>query len=171
MTSLVRSKKFIFSLLAAILLNAIVCPYAAADDKKVVVENVHFDQSGNIITISYDLIGPEDANYTVSVKLRIEDDKSFGYVPKDLTGDVGNGHFAGKSRKIVWNMPADSPMLSTTFQFYFEVNAEIVSTWMNPYLLLGGAFVIGGVAIILLSSGTDVVPPQPHLPLMPPGRP
>lgn len=167
-----RCKTVTFCLISALIFELIFQPFAMSQNEKIRVENIHFEQKGYTINIYYDLVGPADKNYNVSIKLKREDYKSFEYVPKGISGDVGEGYFSGKNRKIIWNMLDDSPRILDQFQFYFEVNAEIVTiSSTNPLFWIGGAVVIGGVALLLLSSGGDETTIQSHLPTSPPGRP
>jgi hypothetical protein len=165
-------KRIIYILIVLMLFEWIFLPSAVAGEESVVIQNIHFDQSGNIVTIYYDLNGPVDKSYKVTIKLKSEDYKSFEYLPQNVTGDIGEGNFVGINRKIVWNLIPESPPISAQYKFYFEVKAEMLSSPISPYLWVGGAVVLGGIAALLFSGGSSEVPTnQSHLPLNPPGRP
>jgi hypothetical protein len=172
MGKLFRNKKIIFALIGAFILQWMLPPLAMAGDEKVIIQNIHFDQTGNTVTIYYDLTGPVDQKYRVSIKLKSEDYKSFEYVPQNVSGDIGEGTFVGTNRKIVWNLLPESPPITSQYKFYFEVKAELLSPPINPYFWVGGAVILGGIAALLFSGGSTAdVPTQSHLPTAPPGRP
>jgi hypothetical protein len=171
MAKLIRFKIICFTITCMLLSECIIPSFAWAEGEPVVIENIHFEQSGNYITIYYDLGGPIDQNYIVSIKLKSEDYNSFEYVPRNVSGDVGEGRFVGKNRKIIWSMLPESPPISSQYKFYFEVKAELLSNNINPLIWAGGAVVIGGIVALLFSSSSNEVSTQSRLPTAPPGRP
>src|SRR5947208_2265967 len=105
MNMLLRYKSLPLAILAAFLLQLAAPGIAAAGDEPLPkVENIHFDQSGNIITVYYDLKASSEHAYKVSVKLRREGDAIFEYLPGNLSGDVGKDVGAGNGKKIFWNL-------------------------------------------------------------------
>lgn len=137
------------------------------------VSNIRFETNDNKVTLYYDLAASNNEEYTVAVLLRKESDRAFRYAPKDLQGDVGRGHFAGKSRKIVWNISKEFPEGLEGSDYYFEIIAEEVSSSGNLVFWIGaGAAIVGGAvaAVILLSSSNTTSPAAGGFP-PPPGRP
>lgn len=144
----------------------------AADD--LAVRNVHYEITGELVRIYYDLVGPLDRVHRVALLLRRESDSTFVYRPVYLTGDVGTIVFPGEKRRITWDFLKDFPEGVRGEDYYFTVEAEMVETpGINPlYWIGGGAAVAGGVlAIVLLSKGGGTPPPPPSGFPQPPGRP
>jgi len=114
------------------------------------VSNVSHELEGDNIIISYDLEGDADANYNVSVVLRREEYSGFQIIPKSVSGDIGEGKFVGKQRKIVWDVSKDYRIDPEVSDYYFEVKATIVSGGIPWYYFAGGAVLGGGAAALLL---------------------
>lgn len=138
------------------------------------VWNVRFEIEENKIIILYDLAGSRDEEYNIVVVLKKEGDQTFKYVPKDLQGDAGVGKFSGPNRRIVWNLSKEFPQGLDAGDYYFEVNAQEISSTSNELMWLGaGAAVIGaGITALLILNKSPMEDPKRggEFPL-PPGRP
>jgi hypothetical protein len=143
--------------------------YARAADK-VEVLNIRFEVVGNNVNIYYDLHGPANGEYTVSVILK-RDTSSFEYTPIIITGDIGEVDGSGTNKKITWNILKEIPQGFEGGDFYFRIRVELVPPTSYTWLYItGGVVVAGGAAALLLlgSSSKDVT--NQDYPL-PPGRP
>ena len=135
-----------------------------------------FDYSDGKIFIFYEFQGDKAKDYEVGVKLKRTSDPSFEIIPSQLSGDVGEGKFAGKKNKVTWVLNEDEESQLEGEDFYFDVTAlEIEQGGGIPwYVFAGGAALAGGTAAILLlgkkdSDGTTP-PPSGGFPT-PPVRP
>lgn len=125
----------------------------AADEIR--VENVRYEVEPSRIIVYYDLLGAKDEEYTVALSLRRKSVRLFHYVPKQTTGDVGEGRFAGKGRQIIWDSRAEVPSGLEGEDYYFVVEAEVISRGLSPFVWAAGAAVLGGAAALLLLSKDD----------------
>ena len=100
------------------------------------VQNVRFVPSENYVTIKYNLLGPQNATYTVRLILKRTSDSSYVYIPRDVSGDVGSGILAGDNRQIVWGIRDEFPSSFKGDDFYFELDAHKISkgTEMKPWI-------------------------------------
>ena len=115
------------------------------------VKNVRFEILGTQLVIRYDLTAPEDT-YRVRVVLRKESESGFVYVPRLLSGDVGEGEFAGTNRQVTWDFLAEFPGGLEGDDFYFVVEAEKAPWRLSPvYYIVGGVVAVGAAAVYLLT--------------------
>lgn len=140
------------------------------------ITNQDWKIEGNVVTITYDLIGVAEKSYVIDVALLREDDSRFRLTPKSVQGNIGEGVSAGLSRKIVWEYRKDVPQGLAGEGYYFEIVARIHEagggSWL--YYLLGGVVAAGGAAGYLLTNKakteTGSTPTSTELP-GPPARP
>lgn len=111
-----------------------------------------FDYSEGKIFIFYEFQGDRSKDFEVTVKLKRTSDPNFEIIPSQLSGDIGEGKFAGKKNKIIWTLGQDEESQLEGEDFYFDVTAiEIAQGGGIPwYYFAGGAAVAGGTAAILL---------------------
>jgi len=135
-----------------------------------------FDYSDGKIFIFYEFQGDRSKDFEVNVKLKRTSDPNFEIIPSQLSGDIGEGKFAGKKNKITWILGEDEEAQLEGEDFYFDVTALEIAEGggISWYVFAGGAAVAGGTAAILLlgkkdSDGTTP-PPSGGFP-MPPVRP
>lgn len=114
------------------------------------VQNVRFDSSPGHVTVSYDLIGPVNATYDVRLILKRSDDKSFEYIPKKISGDVGTGKFAGKHDRIYWNMDSELPGEMQGDNYYFVVDASRIPPKSSISVWFSAAVIAAAAAIVYL---------------------
>ena len=136
-----------------------------------------FDYSDGKIFIFYEFQGDRNKDFEVNVKLKRTSDPNFEIIPSQLSGDIGEGKFAGKKNKITWVLNEDEESQLEGEDFYFDVTALEIAQgggilW---YVFAGGAALAGGtVAILLLgkkdSDGTTTPPTTSGFPT-PPIRP
>lgn len=132
------------------------------------IENISFEEYQNKILIYYDLIGEKDDEYEISLVLKREEYSGFIFIPKTVEGDIGKGNYAGRKKKIIWDVSKDYHIDPEVEDFYFEVSATKLGgiPW---YYYVGGTAVAGGLAAILLmkkDEGTTRIPIK-----QPPDRP
>lgn len=166
-----RCKMLNLILVASLILHAFPFTSAIAEDP-IRVENVRFEVSRGIAIVHYDLVGPTDKKYKVSLLLKREDFQLFRYTPKNLTGDVGKGAFSGRNRQIQWDMLKEFPGGLEGTDYYFVVESEVASAGMKSLLWIGSAVVLGGGAAFFLLSKEEQASPAPMIGFPnPPGRP
>ncbi len=134
-----------------------------------------FDYSEGKIFVFYEFQGDKAKDYEVVISLKRTSDPSFVIVPNKLTGDIGEGKFAGKKCKIIWELNPDEEAQLEGEDFYFDVTAnEILTGGGIPwYVFAGGAVLAGGTAAVLLltkKSSDESNPPTSSFPT-PPIRP
>jgi len=115
-----------------------------------------FEASEGKIFIYYEFKGDPDKEFNIEVTLRRTSVPSFKLTPLQMTGDVGEGKFAGRQRTIVWRLKPEEETILDGDDFYFQVTAEPLEGGGIPwYVFAGGAAVGGGVAAILLLNKKD----------------
>jgi len=126
-----------------------------------------------MISVTYDLLGSTDQLYKVSLILKRAGSKDLVYYPKSVSGDVGEGRFGGKDKKIIWKMKDDFPGGLSGSDFYFVVKAESIESGPNILLWAGvGVAAIAAVATYLIVGGENgTTTDQNNSFPMPPGRP
>ena len=117
--------------------------------QKPTLSNMYFEAKDNEVIIYYDLYGDKEDEYEVEIFLKSEIDLLFKTKPINISGDIGEGYFVGKSRKILWEDTRDLAASLDGDDFYFEINATRLSgiPW---YYYVGGTALVGGVAAILV---------------------
>jgi hypothetical protein len=145
---------------------------AARAGEDVSVRNVRFEMSGQLINVFYDLQGPEGENYSVRLLLKRRQDPAFQYAPRSLTGDVGQGHFAGNKRQITWDIQKEFKEGLEGADFYFVVEVEMISSRTSIlWYIGGGAAIVAGAAVLLLGKGAQSGTAAPDVFPKPIGRP
>jgi hypothetical protein len=116
-----------------------------------------FDYSDGKIFIYYEFQGDKTKDFEIGVKLKRTSDPGFLVIPAKLTGDVGEGKFAGKKNKIIWELNPDEAAMLEGEDFYFDVTALEISKGEGIpwYYFAGGAALAGGTAAILLLGNKD----------------
>lgn len=165
-----RLKSIHFVLIALIILEGIPISLALAADE-IRVENVRYEVVGMKAVIYYDLVGAVDKEYKVSVTLKRRGDVSFSYIPNFITGDVGKGNFLGKGRQVNWDFSREFPLGLEYEDYFFVVDADIVSGGISAVVWLGGAALVGGAVAYLLLKKEEAAPPIDTGFPNPPGRP
>jgi len=141
------------------------------------VENVSYKVSGSKVIINYDLIGNSKQLYKVSLILRRTSSTDVKYVPKTVTGDIGEGKFAGEGRQIIWDIEKDFPGGLSGEDYYFIIQAEKVNPSSSDFLLWTGLGVAAAAAIVTyIVVGNQNGTSNPEIPgggtfPPPPGRP
>ncbi|MGE5401257.1 MAG: hypothetical protein ACM3S2_12700 [Ignavibacteriales bacterium] len=136
--------------------------------------DVNFELGDGKVFIFYFLHGNADKEYEINAVLRKSGDPSFKLVPKEMTGDVGEGKFADKKCTIIWHISKDEEASLEGEDFYFEVTAgEVSESSSSWYWYALGAVVAGGGAAtyLLLNKNKDTKGPVTESFAVPPGRP
>lgn len=169
MNTLSRSSKPIcIFLTVSLLLHPVFSNHALSQDE-IRVENVRFELSEGKVFIYYDLIGPRDKEYRITLTVKREQIKSTQVQPKLLKGDIGKGRFAGRNRQIIWEISREVPRALKASDYYFVVEAELVSSRSKALLWIGAGTVLlgGGSAAYLLlvkKNGAAGFPEPPGTP-------
>jgi hypothetical protein len=134
---------------------------ALAQQQQGRIENVRVQINGrSSVYIDYDLVGPTDRVYKVTVTMKKESDSTFAYVPQNMAGDIGASVFPGRNNRIVWSLAKEFPegIKEGEFYFLFTVDEELPSSGVGmPLLIAGGAAVVGGILALILvaKKGSD----------------
>ena len=169
MNGLSRSSKLsCLFLIISLLVHAIFANQALSKDK-IRVENVSFELVGEKVYIYYDLIGPQNRQYIITLTVRREQVRSTQIQPQLLKGDIGKGRFAGRNGQIVWEISREVPRALKASDYYFVVEAELVSSRSKALLWIGAGTVLlgGGSAVYLLmnkKNGDASFPEPPGTP-------
>lgn len=131
--------------------------------------SVDYKVSGKKIIISYELESDLNSEYEIKLQLRRADVSNFLYIPENLSGDIGEGKYAGGKKEIIWVLTDDELRKSNYQDFYFEVIAEKIedSKGWPWYYYATGVGVIGSVVALLLLPEDDDPASFP----LPPGPP
>jgi hypothetical protein len=102
--------------------------------------------------------------------MKKKNDNSFRYILRYLSGDVGEGIFHGRGRKIIWDTQKERLPLFNMDDYLFEITVKTIPTKdYNKWLWIGAgaAVVVGGTALYFILSDSKDDPGMPQ----PPGRP
>lgn len=132
------------------------------------VENVHFTQEQDTITVFYDLLARSDkSRFNVELLLSVDDEEAYTITSSSLSGDIGEKVPPGKDQQIKWNVLRDFPRGIQKENIRFIVHANKINsskkTWL--YIVAGSLAVGAGTALGILIGGGDSGLPGP------PGRP
>lgn len=120
------------------------------------VSNVSFELIGENIHITFTLTPITEDEYEISSVLKRTSDASFQYTPENMTGDIGEGKYAGINRKIIWNVTDQEMKLFDGDDYYFEVTAKkIESSGGIPWYYYVGTAAVGGAVAAVLLGGSD----------------
>lgn len=145
--------KIIFKLKLILLIVVVMLSYSLKAQQ---ISEVSFELVGQNINIYYTLSPITSDNYEITLVLMRTSVPSFSYSPPELSGDIGEGKFAGSNRKIVWSVTNDEMDMFDGDDFYFEVFAEkIEKSGGIPWYYYLGTAAVGGAAAILLSGGSE----------------
>lgn len=138
------------------------------------LENARWELAGDVVVITYDLIGDADLTYEVSITLTRESDKNLKIVPKTVKGAIGRGKYAGVRMEIRWEYRKDVQQPLTGDDYSFEFVIQIIKEESSSnllYYLLGGVGVAAGAAALVLAGGKKVSEVPSTLPNPPTDRP
>ena len=122
--------------------------------------------------ITYDLDGKADSKVELKIYLLSSDNPNFKIEVKTASGDIGEGKFLGKGRKVIWKIYSDYPDIEEEKEFYFNLVANYVEEdkgWPWYYYAGGGIVVAAVVAVVALGSSNEEAPQNGGFPL-PPSR-
>jgi hypothetical protein len=171
---MMRLKVISLLLVAALLLEAVPA-LAGGDEDEPKVANIRVQPAGSMIYVYYDLIGPPQQVYEVSLVLRSKVDSTFQYTPVNIRGDVGPNMFSGVDWRIAWDFLKEFPE-GLKEDYYPVVGAKVVADQVKKseiplgYYIAGGAAVVAGVLALVLGGKKTEDPPASSFPA-PPGRP
>jgi len=172
--ALARHRRIIAVLLALLFTGAIadLPAYAGSgSDAPIRIANQDVRLEGDVVVIVYDIEAPDGVPYAVTLELRREGDPSFSFVPRSVTGDIGDVRTAGAGRVIRWEYLKDIPEGLRGEDYYFRIEASRPGGFPWFWVGLGTAAAVG-VTIVLFSGKTTSAGSQSgpaELP-MPPGR-
>ena len=132
--------------------------------------NVDWVMEGGDMVISYDLVGDADAVYVVEVVLRRAGDPGFRILPARVSGDVGEGKFAGPRRSVRWHIQEELGGLPEGGDFLVEVTVDEPDEL--PWFLVVVGVAVGGATVYSFVQNGEAAPAPPILELPgPPARP
>lgn len=145
-----------------------------AQDRPGRIEAARWEVSGDVVVITYDLIGDAASTYDVNITLTRENDKNFKIVPVSVKGAIGKGKHAGLKKEIRWEYKKDVPQGLSGDDYVFVFVIQIIKEEEGSnllYYLAGGAAVVGGAALLVLSGSKKAESAASGLPNPPVGRP
>lgn len=120
-----------------------------------IVDNVNYTVSNGTVYVTYNLFGESDQLYKISLILKRESDKDMAYVPRAVSGDIGEGNFAGQNRQIIWEMKNDFPDGLVGDDFYFAVQAEEINESSNILMWAGVGVAAAAAALAYIIVGGE----------------
>ena len=128
------------------------------------------DKDG-LFTIKYDLNDSYEYEYFVSLLLFRENNPRFSLKPKTLMGDIGQGRYAGKGKKIIWDSRQDLKQALVGNDYYFVLYIHKIEPSHFPWTWVGIGGVAAGAAVLLLSHKSSSGPGSTDLPAINVTRP
>jgi hypothetical protein len=125
--------------------------------QKLQIQNVHFVDQVDTISIRYDLIGKAKQKHFVSISVSYDYGKTFSFFPQAVRGDVGRSVRTGVGKEIIWQVKKDFPDGLVGDGFVFAVESEI-QKWDKRPLYALGAGLLGG--IVYLATKKLVIEPE-----------
>ena len=116
------------------------------------ISNPKIINDNNRIIITYNLLGDIEEDYNVELSLVNNLNQNFERILTKVSGDVGEGKFHGRDKRIIWDFAQEVPGVALD-EYHLKIKAEKISggiPWY--YYVLGG--VVGGTAAILLGGGS-----------------
>ena len=172
---MVKLTRPVVTMLLPPLMSLLINAQVFAQDVPAKIQNAQWELSGDIVIITYDLVGNSDLTCNVSIALTRESDKNFRIVPASVTGAIGKGKHVGLKREIRWEYKKDVPqgLPGEDYAFVFDIQIIKEEGGSNLlYYLAGGALVVGGAAVLLLSGSKNAeASAPPGLPNPPTARP
>jgi hypothetical protein len=133
------------------------------------VNNIRFEQVNDRIIITYDLSGIPEQRYDVTLMLQKKNDPAFHFVPKSISGKIGNELVCGENLQAEWKYAEEFPDGIQNGEYYFVGYAsEEQETSISPWIWIGAALIVGGIVFLLANKAKDETPGEFPLP---PGRP
>jgi len=170
--ALARRRRFIALLMAVLFTSALAdLPAFAGSDAPIRVSNQDVHIEGDIVVITYDLDAPEGTACSVTVELRRESDPSFTFVPRSLTGDIGEVKPGGPGKVIRWEYLREFPVGLRGDDYYFRIEAVKPGGFPWFWVGLGAAAAVGTTVVLFKgkATSTGAQPGTQDLPL-PPAR-
>jgi len=99
------------------------------------IKNVSAQQAGNMISISYDLLGFKDVSYLVDVFCSTDNGQTFPIRITSAKGDIGNNITMGNSKKLTWDVLKDVNSINSN-ETVFKVVAHPTKASTNIVLTL-----------------------------------
>ena len=133
------------------------------------IQNVHHVQTNTKFVVTYDLAGAVEKSYNVELVMLRKGDASFQYVPKHVSGDIGESIQPGMHHSLEWESKNEFPNGVTYDDVYFSLKAtEDTSSSISPWIWIGGAVVVGVVIYLIAKKPKTTTPGEFPAP---PGRP
>jgi hypothetical protein len=122
---------------------------------------VDVKKNADTFEIIYNITGSQEDEYEVSLALVRDSDPAFRVVPRQATGKIGTGAFAGRNNSIVWNYKKDMQKEPKGNDYRFDLTVRKVEHGSFPWFWVGMGTAAGGAAaVLLLSKKTDETPSQ-----------
>lgn len=138
------------------------CGAVAQEMSKSNPVDAKFTFEGNKIRITYSMSVPLDRIYEVQITMRSVEDSTYAFVPRSVTGQIGQVKYLGGRLEAWWDFKQDNPA-GFSGDFFFEVNVtEVIEEggWKWWHFALGGAGVAGALLLLLPKEEGSVVETQ-----------
>lgn len=122
------------------------------------IENFHFTQDDNLVTIHYDLIAsPENSAFNVQLVLELNNGQFYEIPASSVSGEVGGNISPGTDKKIIWDVLEDFPQGLESDQIQFALNAWQPANnnrrWI--YIAAGSLLIGGGISAAIMLNGRN----------------
>ncbi len=138
---------------------------------KMVVSNPDWRVEGDTIVITYDLDAAPGEMYDVQIAFVSANNPASKIIPQAVRGDVGEGKFAGRGRKIWWDYKKDGLKIAEGVEYRIEIVADRASSGSWLYIALGAIAAGGAAALVLLKKSPPAETPVEATLPTPPVRP
>jgi len=144
---------------------------AQANPQQLKYQIVDIQEKDGFYTIKYDVDDSIEDEYSVHLLLFQESNTRFNFKPITLIGDIGQGKYAGKGRKIIWDSRKDLRQPLVGNDFYFVLYITKIEPSHFPWTWVGIGGVAAGAAILILSHKSSGGPGSTELPAISVSRP
>jgi len=115
-----------------------------AQVSKIESPRVIISPSLDSMIVKYNLLGKREA---LNLKLLVTDPNNQSIVPKNISGDIGNGIKPGKDKTIIWNMHADGIDLSGS-QLRVKVSGNVFIPTVKKKVWIPWLYIAAGASAL-----------------------
>lgn len=117
------------------------------------IKNVKISQDGDKANISYDAKGDLGEEIKLTLLLVSESNPAKERELNNVTGDIGEGEYIGRDRRITWHYTLEFPGGLKGDDYYLLLIAEKIESGGFPWLIVLGVAAGGAVAAVLAGGG------------------
>jgi hypothetical protein len=120
------------------------------------VVDPRFTFENNKIRITYALRVPLDHTYDIRITMRSVEDAVYSFVPKSVTGQVGQVKYLGGRLEVWWDYRQDNPT-GFSGDFFFDINVtEVVEEgWLKWWHYAAAGAGVAAAAVLTFAKGSS----------------